>query len=134
MTLASRRVLRLPSTMTRAEVIEDLEFMAEHGVSFVEAAHRVGKTSEACERFLERQGRNDLYATLRTNDPTVKPTTLPASKTWFKGNGTHLAGCEAARLDAIAAHPEDDDVDRSRRRAVLAVAIRPHPHAMEASA
>lgn len=118
--LAERRVLRLPSELTRAEIIEDLEFMARTGVGFIEAAHRVGKTADACQRFLERHGRTDLYAALRSHDPDAEPIRTPERKSpaWASGHAAFLADCETARLDALAVWP-DDDLMRERRQRCL---------------
>lgn len=115
--LAERRVLRLPSELTRDEIIEDLEFMAaDSRVGFIEAAHRVGKTVDGCERFLYRMGRADLIAALRANDPVIEIVRTPAVKSgaWALSHAAFLEDCETARLLALVVWP-DDDMARERR-------------------
>ena len=119
--LAERRVLRLPSELTRDEIVEDLEFMASDSrVGFVEAAHRVGKTVDGCERFLYRMGHADLIAALRANDPTAEPIHTPALKSdaWTLTHAAFLVDCETERLAALATWP-DDDMARERRMRAL---------------
>lgn len=54
-------------------LIEDVEWMDQHGESLDGAAHRLGKTPNALERLLQRYGRHDLVARLRARNP-INPT------------------------------------------------------------
>lgn len=53
----------------RADRIEDLEWMAEHGESLIGAAARVGITESALEHFLVRNERRDVLEVLRRRNP-----------------------------------------------------------------
>jgi len=55
--------------LTRAEFLEDVEFMASTGASFVEACQRLNTAADALENRLRRAGRVDLLTRLRSRDP-----------------------------------------------------------------
>lgn len=52
----------------RAGRMEDLEFLADSGVSTIEAARRVGMSVDALEKWLARAGRSDLYIRMAPRD------------------------------------------------------------------
>lgn len=52
----------------KAARMEDLEHMAASGVSTHEAARRLGMSIAGLEKWLERQGRSDLYARMKPRD------------------------------------------------------------------
>lgn len=59
--LSERYAYLVEQSHPKAEhLIEDLEFMAMHGVGHEEAASRVGRTWEATRGVLRRQGRGDV--------------------------------------------------------------------------
>ena len=60
--------------LTTAELIEDLEFLADAGVGLLEAGRRTGYTTEAIEKRLQRNHRTDLLARLRALDPILPST------------------------------------------------------------
>jgi hypothetical protein len=65
-----------------ADIIEDLEFLDDANVGAVEAARRTDfPTPHALEKWLERQGRSDLWLSLKRRDP----------------EGTHLSGSDRAK-------------------------------------
>lgn len=53
----------------RAERLEDIEFMCEHGENLAGAAQRIGMTEPAVEQFLQRADRRDLLTQLRWRNP-----------------------------------------------------------------
>lgn len=53
-----------------AAVLEDLQFMADHGVGATEAATRTGyRSAKSLDRFIRRHGRHDLARRLARQDP-----------------------------------------------------------------
>lgn len=54
-----------------ADRIEDLEFLADAGVSIEEAARRIDSTVDGLETWLKRQSRSDLFRRMRPRDPNA---------------------------------------------------------------
>lgn len=53
-------------------VLEDLTFLADHGVGADEAAHRTGFSSaKSLDKYLRRLGRGDLAVRLAHQNPTA---------------------------------------------------------------
>lgn len=118
-----RRTTVTPVKLTRAEVIEDLEWLADCGVGLTEAAGRVGKNRDAAYEFLRRAGRRGLSDRLAAHDPVpVQTDAVMVAPTWRIQNAGFVAECERARL-AAEQQWGDDEIVRARRRAALLRAV-----------
>jgi transposase len=53
--------------------LEDLTFLADHGVGFTEAAQRVGVSVRSLERWLRNHHQTSLKNRLRANEPHPSP-------------------------------------------------------------
>jgi len=60
-----------PQRLTTEEVIEDAHWLAETGVGIYEAAHRLGRSTEALEVLLRRRGELDLLHRLRAQETAI---------------------------------------------------------------
>lgn len=83
-----------------ADRLEDIEFMAATGESFIGAAARLDMTPKALEKFLGRHRRTDLRATLIARNPR-----------------DHNKAPDGSDVTALAATPAARERARSRDRA-----------------
>lgn len=109
-------------TLTAEEIVEDADYLAKSGAGFREAAARMGMGCDALEARLRREGRADLYNTLRERDPLTPDWGQHRSRyeRWAASpEGRAILHRLALYLERARAVYPDTERDKAARRLVL---------------
>jgi hypothetical protein len=111
--------------LTTEELVEDLEWLAESGVGFIEACRRLGYSVTAAEQRLRRAQRVDLLARMRAADPLPSAVVCQARLDRWATSPEGAATLTTYRrhLDHVRDMWPDTEAAQASRRAVLAEAL-----------
>lgn len=102
--------------LTAAEVVEDAQWLADSGEGMRATAHRMGMTTDALERSLQRSGEHTLVRLLRSRDTAPAIIGAHTRRTWATtpAGMARLAEYRRHYEHALALHPDPPSVIAGR--------------------